>query len=1392
MINWQNIRVHNNSQNNAFEELICQLARHDIPQSASQFYRLGTPDGGVECYWKLTDDTEICWQAKYVFSIEDLISQVDKSIHTAMKIHPSMSKYIVATPFNLPDPHYNGKDGRAIKSAKTKWSEKVECWVEELSTEQNNIEVVLWNESHINDLLIMPQNEGLRYYWFNGNEFTLDRFQSNLYSSIADLGPRYTSKLNVTLPISSYFDYLFRNERPLKSIQKFRFDLKKCAADVLNASERDCKLVNLSKEYARVSSIVTHILELSFIPSYYEMQSLPVEDIAKHLDILEGVVSDIWNCLEEKLGEKEFRRSFYITDLNKISKLINDGKGLFSESMKLINYPFMILHGEPGIGKSHLLADVCLKQIHKGIPTILLLGDQFSCNADPREGIKQQMQYTGNFTSLLQLLNSIGQAHNQRVLIAIDALNEGDGVAIWVKYLAGLESEIRQFPWIALVVSVRTDYMDEIVPEKCHESMICIEHHGFDESFEFACERFFEYYGLDFGIPIFNNEFNNPLFLKLFCESCKDDGYPQSLPSLPKVIDGYIEHTNNKLYRHFRYEKSLCLVRLATFELAKILVENKTYAILYADLQSRINSVVSKCISQKSTFEYINFLDALIKEGIFRAYSGFSGGQKRVGFAYDRMRDYYILLQKLEQKPANLEITEYIKASPYFEEFQSGRGYRNQASLDLLSIILPELYNKEIIECSSDGRITNGMLEALLKSFQWRNDIKDSDRIGAWLTDISRDNPKLKAKIIDELLPVAAVPNHPFNIEFINQNFFIQESMTQLDVWWTPHINEKYEDYENNIYKRLIKWCWRIEGQENITPESRYLLGLTLVWFFCSSNRALRDCSTKGLTCLYIGHVDEMPSLYDAFSKVKDIYLVERIYASAYGATVNTNDNEKIKTLSNFILEHFFRVSPVLPNVLIRDYAREIVEYSIYCGNYNKQELPEIQSIIKPPYGSLMPTVFPTDEDINALAKKYEGNPGFECICSSMETGMGYGDFGRYVFEAKLADFDDVDINQLRNWSILRILELGYNPEIHDKERTPYTGRGSNRIERIGKKYQWIAFHELLALVADNYPMKSDNWWKDKKTIAYSGPWKPFVRDIDPTLLINGKKGLSYRQPSKSWFSNMDYLPVEKDGTQWLKEDIVNVENLIQMMDSQGVEWLALCYYPFWNEYPADYDSVDKSESKLMRGYVYSYISPTKKALSSKDLNITTREAIKKAMDDINWYSVFEKEYYWSPAYEDSENNCSGLGWKTLKLETEKEISILQTTQRYLWEEEYDYSKADTIAYDILTKFLFTNMGLQRSLTPGYYFYRDQLVCQNPSINSEANQSLLIRKDFLCEWLRKNNYKIFWLVKLERSLLNSNWDETNQWSDYEGSYFLDDVTIKGKIERTAGSNGKKT
>lgn len=59
-----------------------------------------------------------------------------------------------------------------------------------------------------------------------------------------------------------------------------------------------------------------------------------------------------------------------------------------------------------------------------------------------------------------------------------------------------------------------------------------------------------------------------------------------------------------------------------------------------------------------------------------------------------------------------------------------------------------------------------------------------------------------------------------------------------------------------------------------------------------------------------------------------------------------------------------------------------------------------------------------------------------------------------------------------RRWVAWRTLDLGWREAVHSdlEERTVYhRGRSQHAVERIGKKYQWIAYHELLGVLADHY-----------------------------------------------------------------------------------------------------------------------------------------------------------------------------------------------------------------------------------------------------------------------------------------------------------------------------------
>lgn len=88
--------------------------------------------------------------------------------------------------------------------------------------------------------------------------------------------------------------------------------------------------------------------------------------------------------------------------------------------------------------------------------------------------------------------------------------------------------------------------------------------------------------------------------------------------------------------------------------------------------------------------------------------------------------------------------------------------------------------------------------------------------------------------------------------------------------------------------------------------------------------------------------------------------------------------------------------------------------------------------------------------------------------------GALYGDFGRYVFESALYDFD-CDKLALKNYSMNIIFnEIGYNKALSDydcsRSISYYPGQ-TDKSERIGKKYQWIAFYKILALASDHFSL---------------------------------------------------------------------------------------------------------------------------------------------------------------------------------------------------------------------------------------------------------------------------------------------------------------------------------
>ncbi len=62
------------------------------------------------------------------------------------------------------------------------------------------------------------------------------------------------------------------------------------------------------------------------------------------------------------------------------------------------------------------------------------------------------------------------------------------------------------------------------------------------------------------------------------------------------------------------------------------------------------------------------------------------------------------------------------------------------------------------------------------------------------------------------------------------------------------------------------------------------------------------------------------------------------------------------------------------------------------------------------------------------------------------------------------------DLKMIQRYVLSRVFDLGWTTERFgqfDRFSIGYHGREARKAERIGKKYQWIAYYEILAYIAD-------------------------------------------------------------------------------------------------------------------------------------------------------------------------------------------------------------------------------------------------------------------------------------------------------------------------------------
>ncbi|WP_107839881.1 NACHT domain-containing protein [Metasolibacillus meyeri] len=1481
--NFSQIRPFDGSKDGGFEELVCQLAHLNQPQDGFAFIRKDGAggDAGVECYWKSKDGTEHAWQAKYFTERlkESEWSQINDSVETALVKHPNLKKYYICVPRDFNDSRKNGPKGKPVTTSLNIWEKYVKEWSELAQSKNMNVEFIYWGRHELNMMLQTDDSKyaGRAFYWFNEPILSTAVFENITNKSKIAIGERFSDEYHVDLPISKKLDGLGlsqqwhlevkKQKQILNSLLNRSNELESYKSTIIDKGE---KWKRFKEKCTSFKKIYTEALNEQYAPNQFKVAREEIETIESVAAEFQGLCWDKIDSNDE--GWEEIRRKFskIVDDINVISSFV------FSSNVQGYELKSSIILGEAGIGKSHLLCDIALKRLAEKLPTVFLLGQKYS-GGNPLNFLAEELDLKNvSFKQLLGALDAAGEAKGTRTLIIIDALNEGNYRFDWINHLTTFVMELKNYPHISLLLSCRATYEEAIFPNTIFEHIVKVQHEGFRGYEHRAAMNYLAKQGIDKpSMPVLSSEFSNPLFLKTCCKAIKSS----NLTSFPKGLEGQTAIFKFYLYsidKIIRLRKRYFKGQKVTVKVMNAIVEkiypNNMFGI---DINEAYEMI--KNIDPKPNFGE-ELIDLLISEGLLALdiITDKNGELSEVvRFTYERFSDYFIaenIVNSLNTKDLEAEFNKGGKL-----EGLLNKSYMYLGVIEALGITFPEKFDREFIDfISEESPYYNSIFNASFSNvLLLRHKDSITERTIQLLNQISSYG--YFKEPLDKILALSTEPNHPLNAEFLHRHLK-RFNMPERDHFWSTHIAisdyEEDEDQPESITRTLLNWSL-IANLEAVEEERIRLLSYALLWMTTTSNRKIRDHATKSLVRILCSKPSIVIELLTEFDSIDDIYLKERLYAISYGVVCNIKNNGIIKQIAEKVYELQFAKGSPYPHLLLRDYARGVMEYALY----RKVVKEDIVSNFRPPYKSEWPIENPAESELENLAgEKYSS------IKSSL---MGFpGDFGNYTMSCvhnwsptklteeqpeksyqlhlKFADklpeelkieylveinkriqsygkerivtiIDDIRkdsksndildqfnsnderswefsftaknidtpgdswkalkerindvlteeeretfrwINGLgvteqlaifsrkwaRRWVCKRAYELGWNKAFFEGFERMYSrneGRGTANIERIGKKYQWIALYELLARMSDNL------YWADKydEKDVYEGPWQLWKRDIDPTVWLRATHDSGWDEFGEVWWSPHCPIFSAGDSDNWVFDEttLPDFRKLLRITNPiRNNEWYKLRGFRKWTR---------KSENSESKEELWYRVNTC--IVKKENVPDVIKKMKNQALFDPSVFSPlrsshqgFLREYPWHPYYEFLE------GWRNDKDNRTLDIEHLVPTNEYEWETgERDKSIDQYISIYLPNSLLIKDLELVPSLED-FSVWKDsenEVVFLDPSELEKGPSAALINAKVFDDWLLKNDLQLIWFIGGEKQIFNSEGDVV-KWLEF--SYII--------------------
>lgn len=1368
MIPFKEIQPRGKGPDDSFEELCCQLARRTISESDRyERFRGDGGDGGVECIATDENGAVVGWQAKFVFSVDSLITQADRSFRTAVANYPRLEKFVLCYPF---DP--TGKTGRKKKDGSpaehdsskiSSWIEGAEQWAEEQGVVAKIEE---WPASRITSILLeVDSSGGIRRFFFSKTEFTSEWFVEAAQRAARAAEPRYSPDLKVQTKLASSLasfsqdcSWSDRLESFLRSGSQNLDALTKCinasashhslpgwpeslhdqgneVIDVLSASFSICEELSATHSRSAFSAAVQSI-ELA-LP---KVESL-LEALSDEFDSVHGAGSSSSKRL--RTFHAEYQAAFPAHNIDTASELTSKLREFYewlsSSSSQLFFAECFVLTGKGGSGKTHGICDFALAHVEAGKTAMVSFGTQFNGEPDPGRRFCDVLGLPGTVSidETLAALDAAGENSGTPCIIFIDAINETRPRDYWRNNLVSILSQIGKHDFLRVCLTCRTSFLEITLPPKT--SILQVEHEGFKGMEWEACQAFFRHFSLNPPIlPILQPELGNPLYLKLLCEALVANGMrdlPLGWSGLSNVIRAFLDEKETQFCtQNEGVSKASRPVAGVLMDLVEKLSESDAISMPWTEAEKLVAEKRPHLLSCY-VIEWLVRNELLIEDGPDED-SGFAA-EAVVRISFERFGDF-LLADRLIQQSGN-RIDKLFTAGGSLEStLSSGQSFYEQSGmLEALAVIVPERTEGELSNFFRSTPNFANAVSLVVQSLPTRIPSSFSEEtvkllVGHFDSDL--------AESMEAALAVSFIPS---KLDAFWLNGFLRGfSMSQRDSFLTPHLHSAYED-------RGVVWHFIETAQsrqlDGLTLDVAHRWAITLSWFGSCSDRRVKDRATRALVEIIRLFPSLSLVLAKAFIDVDDDDVLERVLLASYGALLIEREEQAVRQLVEFLLGEYSGGGNRFQNAIVRDLMRVIAELAEDIG-VDLEFSPSEMFSDSIPDGD-WPLQIPDEIDIDSLRR----NRG---SVSLMARSTISDDFNNYTIDCLSLFFQSVSKQDQCNWIVNHVVEeigAGFpGADDFDEYITSRTGGGRSKAtwaERIGKKYQWIALFRLASRLHD-HAEKSEPYGPEPLL-------EPLIlleeRKMDPSLLNVDLPN----EKSTEWFWHSSGIPIPKsreDFQAWASErsDIPGLAELLEPREIDGKEWGVLSAFPGWS----GYDSESGSDQVWCDSWLHlrGYLVAADEFEEARD-SLVGRNYFNRWLPDAGkWLHGFAGEYPWGTAFNTEPDWYLGADGRVRG----KDLKFIHASNEVVAEWSYDGSLPNSIYIHVPTKELFVGETLHWDGVGGFRNAKEAPVLRDPRFQFGGHPCLIGQWQFLNQHLERTGHRILWTLLGEKRILGDN------------------------------------